>query len=405
VSFYMMSTFEGPLLSIKAVNALSHNTDWTIAHVHSGALGWNGFLTFGMLYWLLPRLYGTKLHSVKLANVHFWTGTVGILLYIVSMYVAGAMHGVMARQLDATGALAHTNFMEIVTAILPLQGIRALGGALYLVGLLVMIYNLIKTVRSAPKPVDTKGSAPRLKPWNHWSFPKWSDLVEHWGVVMTLLVTVAVAAGGVLEMVPAFTADTRSFDLEQVKPYTPLEVEGRDIYIREGCNNCHTQMIRSLAEESLRYGPRSLPGEFVYDTPHLWGSKRTGPDLARIGGKYGDVWHYKHMIDPRGLVPGSVMPSYAWLAENALDTTGTVGKMKALSTVGVPYLAGDFLGAKKALARQAEDIRIRLAEQGEPDARADSELVALIAYLQRMGTDLGKGKKVSDSTASKEATP
>jgi cytochrome c oxidase cbb3-type subunit I/II len=412
VTFYMMATFEGPLLSIKAVNAISHNTDWTIAHVHSGALGWNGFLAFGMLYWLLPRLQGTELHSQRLAHWHFWLGTLGILVYIVPMYVSGVVHATMANAVGSDSLLVHPSFIEIARALIPLQLVRAVGGSLYLAGVILMTYNLVRTAISARaarlalgKPAcfeDTEAQAMARPDDRGFAFPTWSGMVENWPTAMTLFVLVAVAAGGILELVPALTADDASLRIAAVKPYTPLELEGRDIYIREGCVGCHTQMIRTLPEEVLRYGPHSQAGEFVYDTPHLWGSKRTGPDLHRVGGKYGDAWHYRHLVNPRALVEGSVMPAYPWLAETPLESSDVRKKMVALQRIGVPYLEGDILGAPKALERQSRDIVARLKEQGETNAKDATEMVALIAYLQRLGTDLGKNEATKEVT--KEAT-
>ncbi len=387
-TFYMMSTFEGPLLSIKSVNALSHYTDWTVAHVHAGALGWNGFIIFGMVYWLLPRLYNTKLHSEKLANFHFWLGTLGILLYIVSMWSAGVMHGLMAQKTDAAGILAHPNFIEIVTAIKPLHLVRAVGGTLYLVGLFVMVYNLFKTVANAPaKTLPVQISAPARPDTRNVIFPSYHSMAENWSSYMLVFVTVVVLIGGVLEMVPLMAIERKGIAIAGVKPYTPLELEGRDIYIREGCNNCHTQMVRPLVHETTRYGEFSKAGEFVYDYPHLWGSKRTGPDLQRIGQKYNESWHWKHMIDPRSIVPESTMPSYAWLAVDKLDASKTANKLKVLKILGVPYTTQDVEAAPAVLAAQANEVAARLAAQGEV-APADSELVALISYLQRMGTDI-----------------
>lgn len=387
-TFYMMATFEGPLLSIKTVNALSHNTDWTIAHVHAGTLGWNGFVVFGMTYYLLPRLYRTKLHSQKWANTHFWVSMLGILLYILSMWAAGAIHGLMAQKIDGSGVLAYPNFVEIVTAIRPLHIIRAIGGALYLSGLFLMVWNLALTVKHAPKNLALQVvSAPPLPESRNMVFSSWHSCSENWSSIMVTLVTVVVAIGGLLEMLPLFSIEPKSISISTVKPYSALELEGRDIYIREGCNNCHTQQVRPLVHETTRYGEPSKAGEFVNDYPHLWGSKRTGPDLHRVGGKYNDVWQWKHMLDPRSIVPDSIMPAYKFLAESALDDSKISAKISAMRTLGVRYSVDDIKNARADLHRQAKEIASRLTEQGEV-ARADSELVALIAYLQRLGIDI-----------------
>jgi len=174
-----------------------------------------------------------------------------------------------------------------------------------------------------------------------------------------------------------------------VQPYTALEVEGRDLYIREGCVNCHSQMVRPFRAETERYGEYSKAGEFVYDHPFLWGSKRTGPDLHREGGKYPDAWHYHHMNDPRSMSPGSVMPPYPWLITDKLDVSQTETKLKALKSVGVPYEDVSIRYANEDLDKQAAAISNVLAKDGIKVGK-DREIVALIAYLQRLGTDIKK---------------
>ncbi len=397
-TFYMMSTFEGPLLSIKTVNGLAHNTDWVVGHVHSGALGWNGLLVFGMLYWAVPKLYQTELAFKKWVNPHFWIATIGILIYIVSMWISGVTHGVMRSQMEPSGLLAHPNFIELVTSVIPLHMIRAFGGGLYLVGMIMCLINIAVTAWRAPKPKDVVIQAKPLPLTPLENKEGWARFVESFSRVMVPLTIVAVSIGGVLEIVPMFLVDQKQGHIASVKPYSPLELEGRDIYMREGCNNCHTQMVRPLVYETQRYGEYSRSGEYVYDHPHLWGSKRTGPDLWRVGGKYGDVWHWKHMINPRSLVSGSVMPSYPWLATDTLDTSGLATKMTVLKLLGVPYTQEQIDKGWIAVRQQASAITKNLKEQGVRDVKADSELVALIAYLQRLGTDLAKDK----TTAEKE---
>ena len=386
-TFYMMATFEGPLLSIKSVNGLAHNTDWIIAHVHSGALGWNGLIIFGMMYYLVPKLYQTELFSKKLANLHFWTATSGILLYIVSMWISGVMQGVMSRSINSEGLLNYPVFVEIVTAILPLHYVRAAGGALYLGGVFLMAYNLLKTAQNASAlEIEYVTAPPRVRN-NAELFPTFHKVTENWGSLLVQLSAVAVIIGSVLELVPMFIADQSNGRLAEVKPYTPLELEGRDIYIREGCNNCHTQMVRAMVPETKRYGVPTASAEHVYEHPHLWGSKRTGPDLQRIGGKYGNVWHWKHMIAPRSLVPQSIMPAYEFLADTKLDTSSTQKKMTSLRWIGVPYSDTEIETALEQMANQSKTIADDLTTQGEKVTQQNSELLALIAYLQRLGKD------------------
>ncbi len=387
ITCYGMATLEGPLLSLKSVNAISHFTDWTIAHVHVGALGWNGFLTFGILYWLIPKIFNTPLYSKRLATNHFWIGTIGIILYAVPMYWAGFEQAMMWKQFTEDGTLKF-QFLETVTHIIPLYVLRSIGGLLYLIGALVMIYNLIKTIKAgsfeaneaveaAPLPttIETHGK----QYWHRW--------IEARPVQMLVLSLVAVAIGGILELIPTFLIKSNIPTIASVKPYTPLELQGRDIYIREGCYTCHSQMVRPFRDEVARYGEYSKAGEFVYDHPFQWGSKRTGPDLARIGGKYPDSWHYNHMLEPQSMSPGSIMPSYPWLLDDVIDTAITPAKIRAMQTLGVPYPRGYDQIANKDLMQQADKIAKSLqVEKIETDS--DKEIIALIAYLQRVGTDI-----------------
>lgn len=387
ITCYGMATLEGPLLSLKSVNAISHFTDWTIAHVHVGALGWNGFLTFGILYWLIPKIFNTPLYSKRLATNHFWIGTIGIILYAVPMYWAGFEQAMMWKQFTEDGTLKF-QFLETVTHIIPLYVVRSIGGLLYLVGALVMIYNLLKTIKAgsfvaneaveaAPLPVNIETHGKQY--WHRW--------IEARPVQMLVLSLVTVAIGGILELIPTFLIKSNIPTIASVKPYTPLELQGRDIYIREGCYTCHSQMVRPFRDEVARYGEYSKAGEFVYDHPFQWGSKRTGPDLARIGGKYPDSWHYNHMLEPQSMSPGSIMPSYPWLLDDAIDTAITPVKIRAMQTLGVPYPSGYDQIANKDLMQQADKIAKSLqAEKIETDS--DKEIIALIAYLQKVGTDI-----------------
>ena len=203
---------------------------------------------------------------------------------------------------------------------------------------------------------------------------------------MTILVTVLILIGGLVEIVPLIAVEANVPTIESVKPYSPLELEGRDLYIREGCYNCHSQMVRPFRSETLRYGGYSKPGEFVYDHPFQWGSKRTGPDLHRVGGKWPDAWHYRHLENPQATSAGSNMPPYPWLLTRQLDGSLTVKKMKVMRTLGVPYSDADIESAERARDEQAEQIAARLAE-ARIETSADREVIALIAYLQRLGTD------------------
>ena len=388
ISFYGMSTFEGPMLSIKSVNALSHYTDWTIGHVHSGALGWNGFMNFALIYFLVPRLWKTELYSVRLATIHFWIGTIGIIFYIISMWVAGITQGLMWRAFDSEGYLAYGNFVETVLRVVPMYWVRLIGGLLYLGGIILLVYNIWKTIAGVEAPEDEQASAPALtgpKP----VYAGFQMMLETQPIKFGVWVLVAVLIGGVIEFIPMFAVKSNIPTIASVQPYTPLELEGRDIYVREGCYTCHSQMIRPFRAETERYGEYSKAGEFVYDHPFQFGSRRIGPDLHRIGGKYPDIWHYRHMENPRSTSQGSIMPNYDFLLTTKLSTLDTKAKIKAMQTLGVPYSREDIENAVKDLKKQAKQIGDGLAAQGVLDSE-DKEIVALIAYMQRLGTDIKK---------------
>ncbi|MDH3321338.1 MAG: cytochrome-c oxidase, cbb3-type subunit I [Flavobacteriaceae bacterium] len=396
ITGYGMSTFEGPMLSFKTLNAIGHYTDWIVGHVHIGTLAWNGFFLAGMIYWLATKLWKTDLYSKKLANVHFWIGTLGILFYALPLYVAGFTQAAMWKQFNPDGTLVYGNFLETVTQIMPMYAMRAFGGTLYLIGYLLLAYNIIKTAQAGSSVTDELAEAAPLKKISSARIAGegWHSWLERRTILFTLLTVLAILIGGSVEIVPLLTVDSNIPKITSVKPYTPLELEGRDLYIREGCNNCHSQMIRPFRSEVERYGEYSKAGEFVYDRPFLWGSKRTGPDLHRIGGKYNDNWHFNHMYDPRSTSPGSIMPQYPWLLQNDLDISQTVNKVNAMVKLGVPYTQFELDKAVYLLKNQAADIENNLRQDPEfvknygTANMQDKEIVALIAYLQRLGTDI-----------------
>jgi len=394
ITAYGMSTFEGPMLSVKSLNAIAHYTDWIPAHVHVGALGWNGFLTFGMFYWLVPKMWNTKLWSIKLANVHFWIGTLGLLFWAIPMYWAGWVQASMWKQFTDEGMLAYPNFLQTVTVLAPLYKLRALGGLLYFTGILLATWNLVKTAAQGSLIKVEKASAPALAPtYTKHTGDHWHRWIERKPVQFMVWTFVAVAIGGAIEMLPTFLIKSNVPTITSVQPYTPLELEGRDIYIREGCNNCHSQMIRPFRSEVVRYDPNGMEyskaGEYVYDHPHLWGSKRTGPDLHRLGGKYSDDWHYNHMFDPETTSPNSIMPRYPWIIRDVMNTSHLEDKIGALRKIGVPYPEGYEAQAMADLEKQAAQISKNLKAKGI-ECSPDKEIVALIAYLQRLGTDIHK---------------
>ena len=410
VTYYGMATFEGPMMSIKSVNAVSHFTDWTIGHVHAGALGWNAFLSFGILYWVIPRLYKTELYSKKLATFHFWVATIGLIIYQVSMWVSGITQWGMWRAFEPDGRLTYPDFIETVIRIVPLYWLRLVAGLLFFTALLVGVYNLLKTVGSAPPDyaVEPEISAPpRVKdlaapgavtPPNTYDHALyrlqyqlrhgWHRMLEGRTITFTVLVVLSLAVGSLVETIPMFFNKENVKEIASVHPYTPLEIVGRDIYIREGCYNCHSQMVRPFRYETERYGEYSKAGEFIYDHPFQWGSKRTGPDLHRVGGKYPSLWHVRHMARPDSTTPGSIMPRYPHLLTDAYDTSLIGAKMRALRSVGVPYTDGEIEVAVASMQTQARAIAAEVEAQKGPTGLADKEIMALTAYLQRLGTDI-----------------
>ncbi len=391
ITAYGMATFEGPMLSLKNVNAIAHFTDWIVAHVHVGALGWNGLLTFAILYWTIPRIFNTTIYSKKLMNVHFWLATLGIVFYAIPMYWSGFTQGLMWKEFTAEGTLQYPEFLKITIQILPLHMLRSLGGALYLGGFLILVYNIVKTMKQGSLVADEPAEAPALE--KSTLFKKgefWHAVLEKKPVTFTVLAIVMIVIGGAVEMIPTFTIKSNIPTIASVKPYSPLELQGRDLYIREGCVGCHSQWVRPFRSETERYmGEYSKAGEYVYDHPFLWGSKRTGPDLMREGGKYPDSWHYHHMIDPRTMSPGSIMPKYQWLAEQDLDISTTESKLKAMKTLGVPYTAEEIANGNEQLMAQAKGISANLKKEGI-QLDSNKELIAMIAYLQRLGIDIKK---------------
>jgi len=401
ITFYGMSTFEGPMLSVKSVNALSHYTDWNIAHVHGGALGWVGFMVFGMVYWLVPRLYQTKLYSKKLATTHFWVATIGIVLYVVAMWASGITQGLMWRAFDETGRLQYPDFLESVTRVMPMYWIRALGGSLYIAGLFIGVYNIYKTWKSrpatyedveieAPPPVREQKVLERAaEPRQHWH-RKW----EGAPAFFTVMTTVAVVVASLFEILPTFLIGDNVPRIKTVQPYTPLELYGRDRYVAEGCYNCHSQMIRPFIDETVRYGANgqpaeySKPGEFIYDHPFQWGSKRTGPDLAREGGRRDELWHLRHLENPRATSPGSVMPDYAHMLSDDIDYGSIQSRVNANAMLGTPYAMEALNDAPGLAKKQAQELAAKLEAQGGPKGMADKDVIALIAYLQRLGVDI-----------------
>ncbi|MGZ3744141.1 MAG: cytochrome-c oxidase, cbb3-type subunit I [Pseudobdellovibrionaceae bacterium] len=392
ITAYGMATFEGPLLSIKSVSAIGHYTDWIVGHVHAGALGWNGMMIFGMLYFLVPRLWKTKLYSEKLATNHFWIATLGILLYYISMLTAGLTEGFMWSALTPEGRLVYPDFIETVVRIVPLYWVRALGGLLFLVGFLMMAYNLTKTIQSAPKEQE---DVPAQVPVRASVFAKLDAAAGHgklegMATVFSVLAFLAIAVGSVIEIYPTLSIHKYITPSKMVEPYTPLELAGRDLYVKEGCYVCHSQQILPIDSEVLRYGKPSTLEESMYDRPFQWGSKRIGPDLARVGKKYPNLWHFQHMLDPRAVTPKSIMPNYTWLADKETDFLILRKKLSIMKMLGVPYDDNTVANADIEAQKQAQIVAEDLKANGVNIPKLEQkQIVALIAYLQSLGQ---KGK-------------
>ncbi len=398
ITAYGMATFEGPMLSLKSVNAITHFTDWTIAHVHIGALGWNGMITFGMLYWLVPRLFNTKLYSNKLANAHFWLATSGMLFFAIPLYFAAFTQSLMWKEFTEAGYLKYPNFIETVVQILPMYVLRVVGGTLYLTGVIILVYNVMKTAKAGSFLRFEHDEAPALVKAS-LKGEKGHRAIETKPVVFTMLALLVILIGGIVEFVPMFMVKSNVPTISAVKPYTPLELHGRDIYVREGCYTCHSQMVRPFRSEVERYGDYSKAGEVVYDHPFQFGSKRTGPDLARAGVQTGPMykpasWHYNHFLSPQKMVAQSIMPPYPWLIKNDLDISTTAKKIKAMQFLGVPYPDDFAERANTHLQRQAHEIAQELRDGGINVADS-KEVIALIAYIHRLGRDIHSKETVN----------
>lgn len=401
LTFYGMATFEGPLLSIKSINAIGHFTDWIPGHVHAGTIGWNYMLITGILFYLVPKLWNTDLFSKRLANMQFWMATIGLVLYYVSMLVAGITQSLMWRAMDSAGRLIYPNFIETVIKIVPMYWVRAIGGTLVLISFFIMIYNLYKTAK--------KGKVAEAEVFEAYALDDSSlelDATKHrklegWPMIFAVLSLIAILVGSAIEIVPSLLSDKYVIKVSAIKPYSPLELIGRDIYIREGCYLCHSQTVRPMTHEVLRYGKASDAAEFVYDHPFQWGSKRTGPDLARVGGKYPDMWHYRHFFEPREVTAGSIMPRYTWLFDHKIDYNTLKKKMQVMVALGVPYSDLEIENSITDAQAQANTITNGLVESGVPAKIVDKEVISLIAYMQRIGIDFSTVEAPSETISVK----
>ncbi len=395
VTAYGMSTFEGPMMSLKMVNQMTHFTDWTVAHTHIAGMGWNGGIVFGILYWIIPKLFKTKLFSEKLANTHFWMATLAILLYAIPLYWAAVTQWLMWRDYTPEGFLAYPNFLETLTQILPMYTIRIVAGVLYLAGFLVMVFNLFKTMAKGTVESNEAAEAPALEKQVSARNPL-TETIHRWmerrAVRFSVWVFIALVIGGIVEIIPMIFIKSNVPTIESVKPYTPLELEGRDLYIKEGCYTCHSQMVRPFRWETDRYGEYSKIGEFVYDHPYQWGSRRIGPDLARAGVVTSPMyknaaWHYSHFMDPQKMNQQSIMPNYAWFADKDINLDMVPAKIRAMQKLGVPYEEGYDEKAVEDLLIQANKI-VKELKQSNIEIEPTKQMVAMIAYMHKLGRDI-----------------
>ncbi len=391
---YGMATLEGPLMSLKSVNAITHFTDWTIAHTHIAGMGWNAGMIFGMLYWLVPKIMKTKLYSEKLANMHFWIATLGILMFAIPLYWAGVLQWLMLREYNIDGLLVYPNFIETSARLHPMYAFRILGGTFFLVGFLMFLFNMFKTMKQSKLVRNEAAEAPALI--NTQTRSAAGETIHRWlerkGVRFSLLVLLALIVGGIVEIIPMLKVQSNIPTISTVTPYTPLELAGRDVYIANGCYNCHSQEVRPLRYETDRYGEYSKIGEYVYDHPFQWGSRRTGPDLARAGyigsSTYKTaIWHYDHFMKPQEMNPQSMMPAYKWLLTREVDLTEIPKKIRVMQMLGVPYPEGFDALAVDAYKLQADKIIAELKAAGV-EVKPAAQMVAMIAYLHKLGRDI-----------------
>ncbi|HRG57077.1 MAG TPA: cytochrome-c oxidase, cbb3-type subunit II, partial [Lacunisphaera sp.] len=369
-------------------------------------------------------------------------GMFGILLYVAAMWASGISQGLMLNATAEGGTiLKYPNFIETLNAIRPLMLLRVVGGGLYVTGFLIMGWNVWQSIRGAravngsmevfveaPAPGESLGvrgtflNAPVVyttlifvgscvwmftSGWlnllgllatmfcvllaiGHFesrgkAWADWYDRLLVNALPFSVLTFLAVAVGGLIQIIPMMSIDRRLQTEDRVaRVYTPLELAGRDLYVREGCYNCHSQMIRTLVPDVMRYGDYSRLGESIWDHPYQWGSKRTGPDLARIGGKYNHAWQYDHLENPRNISTGSNMPSYTWLMQQPTDYAALPAKIRVQRLLGVPFPSWSPAMIDTLAKTQAKEIAQELRAQGRY-VDPDREVVALIAYLQCLG--------------------
>jgi cytochrome c oxidase cbb3-type subunit I/II len=422
---YGWTSMESSLLSFKGLEAIVHYTDWEIAHAQAEQLGWIGFMTFGMIYWLLPRLYSMRVANSGSSGLHFWLASVGLVLIVVPGYLAGAIQSQKWSQMSELGRLQYS-FIESLEAVLPFWWMRVFGFVVYLMGLGTLCacvfsaltngasrneINLLPALSKGNDDLETPVKSSNLvgKPVlemalkiDQWSTLEWHRKLERQPVRFLALIGTSICGLSCMQLLPILALESSVPRIESVQPYTPLELIGREIYVSQGCHNCHSQTVRPLVHESQMYGAISEGGEFAYDRPVQWGNRRIGPDLARKGGGVqSSLWHWRHLENPPVMTPKTVMPAFQFLHESKLSFDDLGKKIAVLSKLGTPYDMssedGQSLESKFAdqAKKQAEVIAAEIIGQGGPVAYKgtlikDTSVIALIAYIQRLGTDISR---------------
>ena len=405
-------------LSVKSIQAQVNYTEWMTAHFYLGSLGCGGMLILGMSYWMIPRLFQTEIASAKAVGLHFWLGAIGVLLCVLPGYAAGVVQAFAWNAMDDLGNLKF-DFAESNSFLKMMWSLQMLGGMAYVAGMAVMLViharTWLKRARpyavpvhhvesgkepnrtvSNPEPASVLEDVPVLnfaKKVDVWTRLSWHRELECAPRKLGIFVVLAVLLAFIIEVVPVFVfPNANAPKIASVRPLTPLELMGRHIYLVEGCANCHTQMVRPLMAETKRYGEFSQPGEFIYDQPAQWGSRRIGPDLARESGKQTSFWHWQHLDNPRHSNPKSSMPSYRYLLDRPIDFSQVDELVQTAKTRGLPYEI-DPEDTQKVINEQAERVAADIVSRGGTIRRGklmtfDTQAVALIAYLQRLGADL-----------------
>ena len=423
-------------LSVKSIRAQVDYSEWIIAHFQLGLMGCGGMLVIGMAYWVIPKLFETSVASSKAVRLHFWLAATGVLLCVLPGYAAGFVQSGVWNAMDDLGILKY-DFAESTPFLKMVWSLQMLGGLAYFVGLGVMLANYTKTWMhrakpyqvpvyhveastkqsrpvSTPEPVSILEAAPVLnvaKKVDIWTRLNWHQYWEESPLKIGVLGALVMLLAFTIEVVPLFVFSGSNVpEIASVQPYTPLELMGRHIYLTEGCVKCHTQMVRPLMAETKRYGEFSQPGEFVYDQPAQWGNRRIGPDLARESGKQTSFWHWQHLASPRKTSPDSAMPSYRYLLDRPIDIDQVDELVQAARERGVGYEA-DLAEVKNSVSKQAERVAADIVSKGGSVRRGnlmtfDSQAVALIAYLQRLGADLSAppAAKTKSTAAGEETT-